>query len=261
MPFREIREPDRFWYAGPFAEASDALLAATTASTTPTALLGPRGSGRTFLLETLSRRVQASRAVVVNPSFLMGQPLAHAAAIELGIRLDPALSPAEAFDALLQVVLRDGAALSLLFFCVDGISDDLEGYNPQLLAMMRSAPPWVRFVVATEPERADELAALGLQPVIVRPMTSAETEAYVTLCLGRVARTSPPHFDPAVHPFLHARSGGLVRTVGVFVHNALQVAACLGSQSVSVDALRIGMKSKVPLSPADARNLLAREGR
>jgi hypothetical protein len=52
-----------------------------------------------------------------------------------------------------------------------------------------------------------------------------------------------------------------VRTVGVFVHNALQVAACLGASGVTIDAMRIAMKSRVPLSPSDALALIAREAR
>jgi type II secretory pathway predicted ATPase ExeA len=256
-----VREAERFWYAGPFAEASDALLAAAEASSAPIALLGPPGSGRTFVLEMQARRVHAGRALLVNPSFLLGQSIAHAAAIELGVPLDPSLPPAVAFDALLQLVLRSQAELSALFFCIDGLPSDPAPLYAELMPILRSAPPWVRLVVATEPDRADDVRALCQRSVSLRPLSANEVRAYVEQTLARVAMGPSPSFDPAIFPFLHARSGGAVRTVGVFVHNALQVAACLGAPGVSIDAMRIAMKSRVPLSPADTLALLARESR
>jgi serine/threonine protein kinase len=261
LPFREVREPERFWYAGPFAETSDALLAAAEQSSAPIALVGAPGSGRTFLLEMQARRVHASRALVVNPTFLLGQSVAHAAAIELGVPLDPSMPPAVAFDALLQLVLRSQSELSALFFCVDGLPADSEPLRAELLPIVRSAPPWVRFVVATEPGRSHEAAPICARAVTLRPMSADEVRAFVEQGLARVANGPLPPFDPAVFPFLHARSGGAVRTVGVFVHNALQVAACLGASGVTIDAMRIAMKSRVPLSPSDALALIAREAR
>ena len=261
LPFRDVREADRFWYAGPFAEASDALLEAARSATSPIVLVGVRGSGRTFLLETQARRVRAARAVLVNPEFMVEQSLTHAAAIDLGVSLEPSLSHAAAFDALLRLVRHSDAELAMLFFCIDGLPLDLGPFLAEFRAILRAAPPWVRFVLSTEPERADDVRALCPRAVAVRPLTADETNAYVLHSLTRVATRGLPTFAPAVMPFLHARSAGAVRVVGLFTHNALQMATSQGSSTVTVEAARLGMKSKVPLSPADAVALLAREGR
>jgi hypothetical protein len=268
--FSEIRQPRYFWDAGPYAWALRTLAMQLTGGCRAAMLLGPEGSGRTFLCDMLAHKVPGLHLFRLEPELLFGERLLISLCRQHGMDINPGASMRFFVEALLSQALPAGQSDAMAVVAIDRVDpgdSDLIGdiadilrstSNPRLAVLMIGAPDLHERLVGN-----GSLTRLGTElrapPVLLRRMTQPEMTEYIafrvaTIGGGRVRLS----FDPSTQQLLHARSEGSPRLVNVYCHNARLIAGLRGGGSPGFEDFRLGMKSRTYLTAESARALLAR---
>lgn len=271
--FSEIRQPRYFWDAGPYAWALRTLALQLTGGCRAAMLLGPGGSGRTFLCDMLAHKVPRLHVFRMEPDLLFGERLLFSLCRQHGMDINPGASMRFFVEAFLSQALpaeRADALAVIAVDCVDPDDTDLiadiadilhAGSNPRLAMLLIGAPDLHDHLAAS-----GALARLGSElpapPVLLRRMTQPEMVEYIgfrvsTIGGGRVRL----RLDTSTQQLVYARSEGSPRLVNVYCHNALLISSLRGgSGSPGFEDFRLAMKSRMYLTPESARALLARAG-
>ncbi len=275
-PFSEIRQPESFWDDGPYHWALRTLASQLGRGSRLSMLLGPSGSGRTFLCDMLAARAPLLHIFRVEPQFSFGERMIVSLCRQHGIDVDPSASSADLMTNFLAHALSGASSDDRAAIVIDSLDEDAMGSleaQAELIDELRrfetgAAPRRLSALVVGPMDIDYQLATAGLTtlrpdapPVLLEPMTQQEMVAYLDFrlrTLGGLQRSL--HLEPATLQLLHARSGGIPRLVNVYCHNALTIAALLGSRDLAFEHLRLGLKSKTYLTAKAARALLAQLG-
>ena len=267
-PFSDVRQPAAFWKAGPYGAAVRTLAYQIRAGKRPAMLLGPPGSGRTFVTEMVQHQFEAMQMFPLEPQLLLGMRPMEVLCRRLGVAMAAAASQRELIETFLQHALPADQPEAAAAVVIDG----LDAGDPELLAqlagILESTSPRGRLailVVGAGDLPASLTAAgapasltAGAEPVVLRPMTQTEMVEYIDFRMMVVGGYSKGlGLDIASRQFLHARSGGLPKLINVFCHNALTVAALRQEAEIKLETFRLGMKSRSYLTPETARALLS----
>jgi serine/threonine protein kinase len=264
-PFSDIRQPASFWDGGPYGPALLALATRVEAGQRLNLLVGPPGSGRTFLCEMLQHKLPGASVFSIEPQLLLGTRLFLALCRQVGVQVNPGSSQRFLTEAFLSHVLPDRPEATAVIV-VDGVDPSDRELLAELDRILQATPrrKFTLVLVGDESLHAGftqhEVPASLLQspaPVALRPMTQQEMVEYIDFrmrCIGGVAGFT---LDTASRQILYLRSGGLPRLVSVYCHNALTLAMLRQERLPKLDTLRLAVKSKSYLSPEAARTLLA----
>ncbi|HYI00282.1 protein kinase domain-containing protein [Hyalangium sp.] len=263
-PFSDIRQPTSFWEGGPYRATLLALASRMEAGQRLSMLVGPSGSGRTFLCEMLQHKLPSISVFSIEPQLLMGSKLFLALCRQAGVQVNPGSSQRFLTEAFLAQVLQDRPEAAAVIV-VDGVDPN----DSELLAEINrilQTPSRRRFsivLVGTETlyeklvqNHAPPSLLEGSSPVLLRPMTQQEMIEYIDFRMRAVGGVAGFTLDTASRQILYLRSGGLPRLVSVFCHNALTLAMLRQERQPRLDTLRLAVKSKSYLSPEAARSLL-----
>ena len=266
IPFSDIRKPDAFWDAGPHAAALRDLGAQILGGQRPSLLLGPPGSGRTFVAEMLPERFPEVRPFPLEPQLLFGaRPLVWLCR-QLGAPVPSDADQHLLLDAFLARALPPGDSGALAALVIDAAESADPDLLHDLLEVLALSPRGRLTLVLLGPDDlparltqsgAPRSLLRGPPPVTLRPLTLQEAGAYLDFrmtVVGGGARGLD--LDLPTLQLLHARSGGSPRLLNVYCHNALTLAALKGEPQVRLATLLVAMKSRTYLSPDAARGLL-----
>ncbi|MFL5344763.1 MAG: protein kinase domain-containing protein [Hyalangium sp.] len=263
-PFSDIRQPASFWDGGPYGPALFALASRVEQGQRLNILVGPPGSGRTFLCEMLQHKLPGTSVFSIEPQLLLGSKLFLALCRQVGVQANPSSSQRFLTETFLAHVLPDRpeATAAIVVDGVDPNDRELLAELGQILqATTRRRFALVLVGEETLPEKLAQNQAPaslleGGPPVALRAMTQQEMMEYIDFrmrCIGGVAGFT---LDAASRQILYLRSGGMPRLVSVYCHNALTLAMLRQERMPRLDTLRLAVKSKSYLSPEAARSLL-----
>ncbi len=263
-PFSDIRQPACFWEAGPYGPALQALCAHVETGQRLSLLVGPQGSGRTFLCEMVQYKLPRTSVFSVEPQLLLGTRLFMALCRQSGVTVNPTSSQRFLIEAFLAHVLPDHQDATAVIV-VDGVDPSDAELLAEIDRIAQSTPrrKFVMVLVGTE-QLAEELLLhqapqsllSGPPPVHLRPMTQQEMIEYIDFRMRSVGGVGGFSLDTASRQLLFSRSGGLPRLVSIYCHNALTLAMLRQERLPRLDTIRLAMKSKIYLSPETARALL-----
>lgn len=267
-PFSDIRQSTSFWDAPPFGSALRMLASQILdEEARPAMLIGPQGSGRTFLCEMLKNKYPQISVFTVEPQLLFGARLMLSLCRQYGAHhVSPNAHPRVLIDAFLASALPTDVPNAVAVVVIDGLDPTDKDILSELDDILTKAPKrrFSMILVGSEelPERlvaasAPQSLVTGPHPVVLRPMTPRELTQYIDFRM-RVVGGSPEglELDLPSQQLLHARSGGSPKLINVFCHNALTIAALKQERKVKLSSIRLAMKSKTYLTPEAARALL-----
>ncbi|MBN1206419.1 MAG: serine/threonine-protein kinase [Myxococcaceae bacterium] len=263
-PFSDLRQPASFWEGGPYGTTLFALASRVDAGHRLSMLVGPSGSGRTFLCEMLQQKLPGATVFSIEPQLLLGTRLFIALCRQAGVQVNASSSQRFLTEAFLAQVLPDRPEARAILV-VDGV----DPADQELLAELDriiQAPTRRKFslVLVGAEELSEGLLRNGAPqslldgtpPVPLRPMTQQEMIEYIDFRMRAIGGVAGFSLDTASQQILHLRSGGLPRLVSVYCHNALTLAMLRQERQPKLDTLRLAVKSKSYLSPERARALL-----
>jgi serine/threonine protein kinase len=270
--FSEIRQPAYFWNGGPYSWTLRTLALQLTGGCRAVTLLGPPGSGRTFLCEMLAHEAAGLHVFRVEPELLFGDRLLVSLCRQYGLHINTSASMRFLVEAFLSQALppdQRGAMAVVAIDCFD--PDDAELARDVADILRSTQDPRLALLLVGAPDldqrlsRSGVLSGPGLDttapPVLLRRMNAHEMAEYIafrvtTISGGRMHLA----LDAPTQQLLHARSEGSPRLVNVYCHNALVIAGLRGATAPGFEEFRLAMKSKTYLTPATAEALLARAG-
>jgi type II secretory pathway predicted ATPase ExeA len=263
-PFSDIRQPTSFWEGGPYGPALFTLASRIDTGQRLSMLVGPPGSGRTFLCEMLQHKLPGSSVFSIEPQLLMGTKLFLALCRQASVQVNPSSSQRFLTEAFLAQALSDRPEATAVIV-VDGADPN----DQELLAELdRIVQTPTRRRLAIVMVGTENLAAglaqngappsllTGVPPVALRPMTQQEMVEYIDFRMRTVGGVAGFSLDAASRQILYLRSGGLPRLVSVYCHNALTLAMLRQERQPRLDTLRLAVKSKSYLTPEAAQSLL-----
>ncbi|MDY7233234.1 protein kinase domain-containing protein [Hyalangium rubrum] len=265
-PFSDIRQPASFWEGGPYGSALSALAARVQVGQRVNVLVGPSGSGRTFLCEMLQHKLPGSAVFSIEPQLLLGSRLFLALCRQSGVHVNPTSSQRFLIEAFLAQVTPPDRPDAPVVIVVDGVDPNDRELLEDIDRIAQAAPrrKFSLVLVGTEslPEGlvfqgAPPSLLAGIPPVSLRPMTQQEMVDYIEFRMRSVGGFGWVSLDAASRQLLYLRSGGLPRLVSIYCHNALTLAMIRQEKLPRLDTLRLAMKSKLYLTPEGARSLLA----
>jgi serine/threonine protein kinase len=267
-PFSDIRQAASFWDAPPFGSALRMLASQILdEEARPAMLVGPSGSGRTFLCEMLKNKYPQIFTFTIEPQLLFGaRPMLSLCRQHGAHHANPNAHQRVLIDAFLAAALPEGMANAVAILVIDGLDPSDRDLLEELDDILTKAPKrrFSMILVGGEelPERLPAVSApqsllSGPAPLVLRPMTPREMMQYIDFRM-RAVGGSPEglDLDLASQQLLHARSGGSPKLVNVFCHNALTIAALKQERKVKLSSIRLAMKSKSYLTADTARALL-----
>jgi serine/threonine protein kinase len=267
-PFSDIRQTASFWDAPPFGSALRMIASQILdEEARPAMLVGPAGSGRTFLCEMLKNKYPQIFIFTVEPQLLFGARPMIALCRQYGAhQANPNAHQRVLIDNFLAAALPADVPNAVAVLVVDGLDPTDRETLDELDDILTKAPKrrFSMILVGGEelPERltagtAPQSLVTGPPPIVLRPMTAREMMQYIDFRM-RVVGGSPEglDLDLASQQLLHARSGGSPKLINVFCHNALTLAALKQEKKVKLSTVRLAMKSKSYLTPEAARTLL-----
>jgi serine/threonine protein kinase len=268
--FSEIRQPMYFWDAGPYAWALRTLAMQLRGGWRAAMLLGPGGSGRTFLCDMLAYKMPGLHLFRIEPEFLFGERLLISLCRQHGMDINPGASMRFFIEVFLSQALPADQPHAMAVIAVDCVNPDDWNLIGDIADILHSANnPRLALLMVGASDLDDRLAGNGslarlgaelrAPPVQLRRMTQQEMVEYIefrvkTIGGGRVRLS----LEPATQQLVHARSEGSPRLVNVYCHNALLVSLLRGRGSPGFEDFRLAMKSRTYLTPEAARALLAR---
>jgi serine/threonine protein kinase len=267
-PFSDIRQSTSFWDAPPFGSALRMIASQILdEEARPAMLIGPSGSGRTFLCEMLKNKYPQIFIFTIEPQLLFGaRPMISLCRQYGAHQANPNAHQRVLIDGFLGAALPSDVPNAVAVVVVDGLDPADRELLEELGDILAMAPKrkFSMILVGGEdlPERltaggAPQSLVTGPPPIVLRPMTPRETAQYIDFRM-RVVGGSPEglDLDLASQQLLHARSGGSPKLINVFCHNALTIAALKQERKVKLSTIRLAMKSKSYLTPDAARTLL-----
>ncbi len=259
-PFSEIRQPEHFWDQGPYGWALRALTSQLQAGASATMLLGPEGSGRTFLCDAMAQRTPNLQLFRVEPQLLFGDPILVSLCRQYSLDVKPDASTRLLVQAFLNQTTANqpGRRVALVIDCFDPEDDELAAEVQALLQLAAGTP--LSLVLVGAPDCLAHFPSYdGAPPVTLRPMNRDEMLEYINFRLLAIGGAADPlALDLATQQLLYARSGGIPRLMNIFCHNALTIAAVQGHTELSFELFRLGMKSNQYLNEESARELLSK---
>ena len=265
-PFSDIRQPGQFWQGGPYGWALRTLAMQITTGSRSSMLLGPSGSGRTFLCDMLQHSHPDITTFRIEPQLLFGERILVALCRQQS--LDP--NPGASLRFLTQVLLshslpldRPSSIAIIVVDVLDASDTDVVSDLHDILYMSGNSQ-LALLLVGTEDMR-EQLAARGAPqalynaapPVALRPMTQDEMVEYIHFRMSAIGgSTRALTLDRPMRQLLHIRTGGSPKLVNVYCHNTLTIAALRGERAASFESLRLGMKRNSYLTPDAAGELI-----
>ncbi|WP_224248718.1 serine/threonine-protein kinase [Hyalangium gracile] len=263
-PFSDIRQPASFWDGGPYGPALFALANRVEQGQRVSMLVGPEGSGRTFLCEMLQHKLPGASVFSIEPQLVLGSRLFLALCRQVGVQVNANSSQRFLTEAFLAHVLPDRPDATAVIV-VDGVDPADQELLAELdrIVQATSRRKFALVMIGTEnlhqglvQNNAPQSLLGGVPAVALRPMSQQEMVEYIDFrmrCIGGVAGFA---LDTASRQILYLRSGGLPRLVSVYCHNALTLAMLRQERLPRLDTLRLAVKSKSYLSTEAARSLL-----
>ena len=243
-PFQHSADPKYFYHSQCHWEAFTALNRWIETGPPVAVLFGEHGSGKTFLVSCLARRlalispwtvvVRLDSETAKRDNLILAAVLS--AAERYGGLALKGQSPLEVWRALLaEVRLRH----SLLIVLVDD-AQDFSREHLQALAELVSDPAVrnaVRILLAGEEHLRDLAAAPPLSDHLattcyLSPMAADDVVAYVTHRVNLALEEERPLFTPRALEMLATYSGGIPRLINNVADAALFYAFCIGKQQV-----------------------------
>jgi serine/threonine protein kinase len=270
--FSEIRQAVYFWDAGPYAWALRTLNMQLKGGCRAAMLLGPAGSGRTFLCDMLAHEIGGLHMFRIEPELLFGERLLVSLCRQYGLDISPNASMRFFIEGFLSQALPADRPDAVAVVAVDHVDPDDSDLIDDIADILRSSTnPRLALLLVGTPDLHDRLgrngalARLGMEmqapPVLLRRMTQQEMVEYIAFRVTKIGGGRIQiKLDAATQQFLHARSEGSPKLVNVYCHNALIIAWLRGSGPPGFEDFRLAMKSKAYLTPETARALIARAG-
>jgi type II secretory pathway predicted ATPase ExeA len=267
-PFSDIRQPSSFWDAPPFGSALRMLASQLIEEgARPAMLLGPPGSGRTFLCEMLKHKYAELLIFSIESQLLFGsRPMVALCRQHGAAQVSPAAPQRVLIDTFLEAAVPKSAKGSIAVIVVDGVDPTDQEFLRELDDILKQAPKGRLSMVLVGGEdlpegltqgKAPKSLLSGPPPAVLRPMTPREMVRYIDFRMTTVGGAPEGlDLDLPSQQLLHARSGGSPKLINVFCHNALTIAALKQEKKLKLSSVRLGLKSKSYLSPDAARALL-----
>ena len=263
-PFSDIRQPASFWDGGPYGPALSALASQVEQGQRLNIMVGPPGSGRTFLCEMLQHKLPGTTVFSIEPQLQLGTSIFLALCQQAGVHVNPSSSQRFLTEAFLAHVLPDRPEAKAVIV-VDGIDPGDRELIAELDRILQAITQrkFALVLVGTESfsqaliaHQAPASLLGGTHPVALRAMTQQEMMEYIDFrmrCIGGMAGFT---LDTSSQQILYLRSAGLPRLVSVYCHNALTLSMLRQERVPRLDTLRLAVKSKSYLSAEAARSLL-----
>jgi general secretion pathway protein A len=249
-PFRLTPDPDYLFLSANHQEALGHLLFGITEGSGVVVITGEIGAGKTTLVRTLVRNLDAQTTVayIFNP-VLSALELLQTINAELGL---PATSTSkkELIDELNRFLLAQQAGGRRTVVIID----EAQNLEPAVLEQLRllsnletERVKLLQIILVGQPELAETLARPDLtqldQRVTLRwhlhPLPAEDTGAYIRHRLQIAAGgRAPVVFTPGAIRLVHAYSGGVPRLINVLCHRALLVAYTREDRQISVIVIR-----------------------
>ena len=249
-PFRLTPDPDYLFLSANHQEALGHLLFGITEGSGVVVITGEIGAGKTTLVRTLVRNLDAQTTVayIFNPA-LSALELLQTINTELGLPPTSA-SKKELTDELNRFLLTQQAAGRRTVVIID----EAQNLEPAVLEQLRllsnletERAKLLQIILVGQPELSETLARPDLtqldQRVTLRwhlhPLPAADTGAYIRHRLQIAAGgRAPVVFTPGAIRLVHAYSGGVPRLINVLCHRALLVAYTREERQISVAVIR-----------------------
>jgi general secretion pathway protein A len=249
-PF-ELTPNPRFLFMTPrHREALTTLEYGLMARTGIALLIGEAGTGKTTLVHAAlqSQRSQDGMAVYLNNPSLTRQEFVEFLAAGFGLSAEAARSKTRCLSDLTELLASrhlKGGMTALVIDEVQCLPDELLE-EVRLLANIESASEkLLSIVLAGQPEVATRLSQPSLRQLKQRiglrcslaPLDLNGTSAYIAARV-RIAGGEAAHlFTPEAVCEVHARSGGIPRTISVICDNALVSGFALDRQPIDRDLI------------------------
>ncbi len=268
--FSEIRQPTSFWSGGPYGWALRTLAMQLTGGCRAATLLGPAGSGRTFLCEMLPHEAAGLHVFRIEPGLLFGERLLVSLCRQYGLDINTNASMRFFVEAFLSQALPPEQPDARAVIAIDCVDPDDTELTADIVDILRSTTnPRLAMLLVGASDLDDRLTRSGLlsgpglessaPPVLLRRMTPHEMAEYISFRVTTIGGGGVRlGLDVATQQFLHARSEGSPRLVNIYCHNALVIATLRGNPVPGFEEFRLAMKSKTYLTTASAQALLAR---
>lgn len=268
-PFSDLRQPALYWDAGPYAWALRTLAMKLTSGSRQAMLLGPPGSGRTFLCDMLPHRSPRLHVFRVEPRLMFGGRLLLSLCRQHGLDMSPSASMRFLAQAFLSHVLPDASPETIAVLVIDSVDpDDAELLADLDLTLRSPLSTQLAVVLVGAEDLHERLAERGAPPslhptaapVLLPGMTLPEMADYIDFRMTTIGGSECGlALDPATRQLLHARSGGSPGLINTYCHNALTIAALQGERALRFETFRLAMKARTYLTPETAQALLDRE--
>lgn len=247
-PFELTPNPRFLFMTSHHREALTTLEYGLSARTGVALLTGEAGTGKTTIVHAAlqSQQVQQSLAVYLNNPSLTRAEFIEFLAAGFGLSSEAAKSKTRCLSELTDALAarhRSGTMAALIIDEAQCLPDALLE-EVRLLANIESASEkLLSIILAGQPEVAARLNRPALRQLKQRiglrcslaPLTVSETTAYIAARL-RIAGGDPTTlFTPEAVHTIHARSGGIPRTVSVICDNALVSGFALDRRQIDRD--------------------------
>lgn len=210
-----------------------------------TVLIGEAGTGKTTLIRTaLQRQPERVRAVHLHNPVLTRPEFVELLAVQFGLSDEARQSKATLLvelEALLRNRQQSGESTVLIVDEAQSLPLDLLEEIRLLGNIETPESKLLSIVLAGQPELAERLNHESLRQLKqrialrcdLRPLTQAETAAYLAGRIRAAGGVGAQVFTREAVVLMHQRSGGIPRIVSVIADNALLSAFALGQRPVN----------------------------
>ena len=233
-PFELTPNPRFLFMTSRHREALTTLEYGLSARTGVALLIGDAGTGKTTIVHAAlqSQQVRQSLAVYLNNPSLTRNEFIEFLAAGFGLSAEAAASKTRCLAELTEALAARHNAGSMSALIIDEAQclPDALLEEVRLLANIESASEkLLSIILAGQPELAVRLNHPSLRQLKQRiglrcalePLSVAETTAYISARVRTAGGEATTLFTPEAVQLVHARSGGIPRTISVICDNAL----------------------------------------